>query len=211
MMAHACSTAHGVATNHTSCETVSAEDKRPEDSQATEHDEDMTEPEMVETEGQPLERDDDQDDDDTDGTCSDDDEEQTDGLTESAQPSEDEEKCPSSLLPEVEKVTSQFPEFSRNFKITGKIGEGTFCFPVSLIGVGTFSTVYKAIDLKYELFENSWDASWNDCRKWASPPIKRTDSQETNRPIKFVALKRIYVTSSPTRIFNELKLLHCLR
>jgi len=76
---------------------------------------------------------------------------------------------------------------------------------------GTFSTVYKAIDINYHLYENDWDASWKDCRKWAFPPIKKAEIRETKRPEKFVALKRIYVTSSPTRILNELELLHCLR
>jgi cell division control protein 7 len=77
---------------------------------------------------------------------------------------------------------------------------------------GTFSTVYKAIDVNYDLYENNWDASWKDTRKWASPPIKKKkEGGEAKTSVKVVALKRIYVTSSPTRILNELELLHHLR
>lgn len=97
--------------------------------------------------------------------------------------------------------------------------------------------MYKAEDLQYERFDNSWDLD-KDTEKWASPPLKRTRTasgtrrpdqhqhpdenderhlsrtDNTNKPrrrAKYVAIKKIYVTSSPLRILNELELLHDLR
>jgi cell division control protein 7 len=65
------------------------------------------------------------------------------------------------------------------------------------IGEGTFSSVYKAIDIHYQSYDNSgWDIDDDN-----GPPQKKQ---------KLVALKKIYVTSSVTRIMNELKLLKSL-
>lgn len=61
--------------------------------------------------------------------------------------------------------------------------------------IGTFSSVYKAIDLHHNSYDNSdWD---------------RDDIH--HRKKVYVALKRIYVTSSPQRILNELELMEDLR
>lgn len=86
---------------------------------------------------------------------------------------------------------------------------------------GTFSTVYKAEDLDYEFYQNDWDDVSNDASKWLSPPIKRRVKAETrsssntyqriHKETRYVAIKKIYVTSSPMRIQNELELLHDLR
>ncbi|KXN68142.1 kinase-like protein [Conidiobolus coronatus NRRL 28638] len=71
------------------------------------------------------------------------------------------------------------------------------------IGEGTFSTVYKAVDLKHFMFDNSyWDfdfASEED-----------TGNAFIRPPPKFVAIKKIYVTSSCNRIENEISILHQL-
>lgn len=79
---------------------------------------------------------------------------------------------------------------------------------------GTFSTVYKAEDLRYDSYDNSWDLD-RDTEKWTPPPLKSSGldgaSQPRRRRPKYVAVKKIYVTSSPSRIFNELDLLHDLR
>jgi cell division control protein 7 len=85
--------------------------------------------------------------------------------------------------------------------------------------IGTFSTVYKAEDLLYEAYENDWDIEGKESSKWTSPPLKkrRTGMQELDeygqqrRRQKYVAIKKIYVTSSPIRILNELELLNELR
>lgn len=66
---------------------------------------------------------------------------------------------------------------------------------ISKIGEGTFSTVYKAEDCFQDLHDNSW-----------------LDSRGGNRNERYyVAIKRIYVTSSPQRIFNELDILQSLQ
>lgn len=82
---------------------------------------------------------------------------------------------------------------------------------------GTFSTVYKAEDLLYDYYQNDWDTFQKE--SWPSPPPKRRrlgDGSERTLPSerkkpRYVALKKIYVTSSPIRIQNELELLHDLR
>lgn len=79
---------------------------------------------------------------------------------------------------------------------------------------GTFSTVFKAEDLHYSRYDNSWDFD-NEAAKWTPPPLKRQAMNFSNRSPrrrpKYVAIKKIYVTSSPARILNELELLHDLR
>lgn len=88
---------------------------------------------------------------------------------------------------------------------------------------GTFSTVYKAEDLQYDSYDNSWDLD-KETEKWTPPPLRSFTTSQSNsftleaqyqhqrrRKPKYVAVKKIYVTSSPSRIFNELDLLHDLR
>ena len=124
---------------------------------------------------------------------------------------------PACLSPDVQKFISQMPEVSQHFRIVSKIGEGISMGPLVLVvspdltSVGTFSSVYKAVDLNYHIYDNSWDANWLQTQKYASPPIQKRRENETKRPLKYVALKRIYVTSSPSRILNELHLLHHLK
>jgi cell division control protein 7 len=75
---------------------------------------------------------------------------------------------------------------------------------------GTFSTVYKAEDLKYDAYQNEWDIEAKENVKWSSPSPRRRMHAARQKP-HFVAIKKIYVTSSPGRIVNELDLLHDLR
>jgi hypothetical protein len=82
--------------------------------------------------------------------------------------------------------------------------------------IGTFSSVYKAIDLLHYHHDN---AAW--CRKHLSADMRRihmlsTDDWEMETLAEIhecavVALKRIYAVSSPTRIWNEIAILHHLR
>lgn len=82
------------------------------------------------------------------------------------------------------------------------------------------------MDLQYDRYDNRWDLD-KENEKWTPPPLKRHASRsssatvdqnhaselsqrQTRRP-KYVAVKKIYVTSSPSRILNELELLHDLR
>jgi cell division control protein 7 len=72
----------------------------------------------------------------------------------------------------------------------------------------------------YDGFVNDWDLEEKERSKWTSPPPSKagmvTTSKDTQDPRrrsgpKYVAIKKIYVTSSPTRILNELELLADLR
>jgi cell division control protein 7 len=78
--------------------------------------------------------------------------------------------------------------------------------------------VYKAEQLSEDDVEDSENEPSDDISS-SAPPSKRrktySSSQTLGRshrpPYQFVALKKIYVTSSPSRILNELELLHELR
>ncbi|KAI7781634.1 kinase-like protein [Diaporthe eres] len=119
---------------------------------------------------------------------------------------------------DMRRLQDAFPGFRRKYKLIKRIGEGTF------------STVYKAEDLQYDRYENKWDVD-KENESWTPPPLKRhvdrsssssatidQASELTSRTARqhrtrsrFVAIKKIYVTSSPSRILNELELLHDLR
>ncbi|CAO3584707.1 unnamed protein product [Absidia cylindrospora] len=81
------------------------------------------------------------------------------------------------------------------------------------IGCGTFSSVYKALDIRHDVYDNSF---WEP-----APPIPPNvaendttgDDTDIRKPAKerFVALKQIYATSSPKRMAQEIKILQHLR
>ncbi|KAE8395399.1 hypothetical protein ETB97_003108 [Aspergillus alliaceus] len=121
---------------------------------------------------------------------------------------QDEEDVDDSVKEDMKKLEDTFPGISDRFRLVNRIGEGTF------------STVYKAEDLLYDHYRNDWDMFQGyQCNSWASPPSKRRrvdGDYGQSLPFKqqkprYVALKKIYVTSSPFRIQNELELLHDLR
>ncbi|KAH7245745.1 kinase-like domain-containing protein [Fusarium tricinctum] len=119
---------------------------------------------------------------------------------EAAEESSEEEAVDRSVQADMDKLQSDFPGFRNRYRLIKRIGEGTF------------STVYKAEDIMYDHYDNSWDYE-DDSSKWTPPP-KATDSPVAPRPrrkARYVAIKKIYVTSSPSRILNELELLHDLR
>ncbi|KAF8543050.1 kinase-like domain-containing protein [Trichophaea hybrida] len=100
---------------------------------------------------------------------------------------EEKEELPTDpyIIEEIAKFQATFRGIEKRFRLINKIGEGTF------------SSVYKAEDLLYDKYDNSWDFE--------------DGSRHTGvRPPKYVAIKKIYVTSSPARIQNELELLHDL-
>ncbi|PHH56217.1 Cell cycle serine/threonine-protein kinase hsk1 [Ceratocystis fimbriata CBS 114723] len=113
---------------------------------------------------------------------------------------EEEEAIDPAIVKDMEQLQRQIPGFRNHYRLIKRIGEGTF------------STVYKAEDLLYDNYDNSWDFELED-HKWEAPPIKTRHNNRpyTKRQPKFVAIKKIYVTSSPQRILNELELLHDLR
>ncbi|KAI2464848.1 kinase-like protein [Annulohypoxylon bovei var. microspora] len=112
-----------------------------------------------------------------------------------------------SVQHDMDKLQATFPDFKDKYRLIKRIGEGTF------------STVYKAEDIQYHQYENNWDMDAVESQ-WRPPPLRgasrsrsRSDSHSsrTRHKPKFVAIKKIYVTSSPSRILNELELLHDLR
>jgi cell division control protein 7 len=102
---------------------------------------------------------------------------------------------------EMRDLESAVPRILRDYRLLDRLGEGMQLHPSLLksqvgkyacvILVGTFSTVYKALD-------KAQDAQFSG--KWHPPIVPRSARA-------FVALKRIYVTSSPQRIANELSIL----
>lgn len=119
--------------------------------------------------------------------------------------SESQEDIDESVLQEMADLEETFHDMGLKYRMIDRIGEGTF------------STVYKAEDLHYDYYQNDWDRE--SSAKWLSPPVKKrrkhySESPPSSQPRKrshFVAIKKIYVTSSPMRIQNELELLHVLR
>ncbi|OBR16557.1 Cell cycle protein [Colletotrichum higginsianum IMI 349063] len=120
---------------------------------------------------------------------------------------DDDDVVDSAVQRDMDRLQDGYPGFRQKYRLIKRIGEGTF------------STVYKAEDLQYDRYDNDWDIEEKDnpAGKWTSPPLKpypaaaATTTREPRRRARYVAIKKIYVTSSPTRILNELELLHDLR
>lgn len=120
--------------------------------------------------------------------------------------SDEDEPIDVTVQQDMEKLQHTFPHFKDGYRLIKRIGEGTF------------STVYKAEDIRYNHYINTWDIDAEDTpSQWTPPPLKSSashtssSSRRSRRKPKFVAIKKIYVTSSPARILNELELLHDLR
>ncbi|SPO05519.1 probable mitogen-activated protein kinase HOG1 [Cephalotrichum gorgonifer] len=125
-----------------------------------------------------------------------------------AESSEAESAAPTHVVRDMERLGDDIPGFREKYRLIKRIGEGTF------------STVYKAEDLQYDRYLNEWDIEEKEATKWVPPPVRRTQDdrddhfraqEQPRRRPKYVAIKKIYVTSSPARIYNELELLHVLR
>ncbi|CAK9435809.1 uncharacterized protein LODBEIA_P04840 [Lodderomyces beijingensis] len=108
---------------------------------------------------------------------------------------DDDDEVTLEVLEDMHKLETAFPVLGRDYRLIDKIGEGTF------------STVYKAEALNGQVRLSS--------DVWRSPPLKKRKNNSAAVALKrkknpVVALKQIYVTSSPNRIFNELNLLYML-
>ncbi|KAK9473299.1 cell cycle serine/threonine-protein kinase hsk1 [Dipodascopsis tothii] len=112
----------------------------------------------------------------------------------------DEESVSHEILEELRNFVASFKGITKKFRFISKIGEGTF------------SSVYKAEDLDYYKYDNRWDEDALDLngKRYVRKRSKGAEALIRPRPKKYVAIKRIYVTSSPHRIYNELELLHTL-
>ncbi|KAG6831976.1 hypothetical protein H0H87_003119 [Tephrocybe sp. NHM501043] len=100
------------------------------------------------------------------------------------------------ILEEIVDLEEKMPELAKDYKIVDRLGNGTF------------SSVYKALDLGYH---TKW---YNDPWQGHHPPSSSAHYQSASRPPDskvFVAIKRIYVTSSPERIRNEISIMEDCR
>lgn len=102
------------------------------------------------------------------------------------------------VLDDMERFEQSFKNIAQRYRLINRIGEGTF------------STVYKAEDLLYEHYANEWDVDANKENVNGATTVQKHSASQERKP-KFVAIKKIYVTSSPLRILNELELLNDLR
>ena len=71
-----------------------------------------------------------------------------------------------------------------------------------VIGTGTFSSVFKAVDLKNSLYDNS---------SWDHSPRKRYNTRKTVSEPRLVAIKQVYASASPARIQREVEILMAVR
>ncbi|PFH50169.1 hypothetical protein AMATHDRAFT_145837 [Amanita thiersii Skay4041] len=97
---------------------------------------------------------------------------------------------------EIDDLEHAVPQLAEDYKV------------VDRLGTGTFSSVYKAIDLWYH--EKWYNAPWHGHH----PPTSSAHYQSAPKPPGskvFVAIKRIYVTSNPERIRNEISILEDCR
>lgn len=111
---------------------------------------------------------------------------------------EEEEDVEDAVLEDIEKFEASFKNITQRYRLINRIGEGTF------------STVYKAEDLLYEHYKNDWDLDADKENVDHANSDHKPAPTRSHKP-RFVAIKKIYVTSSPLRILNELELLHDLR
>jgi hypothetical protein len=128
-------------------------------------------------------------------------------LTNNEKPTKEEEEA--RIAKEIEHLMTTVRGLPNYYKIIDKIGEGTF------------STVYKAQDLRRDLYNNEdWEPQLLNSthHSFVSPtstPIREASSSPSSPNNKvlseFVALKRIYHTSSPKRIANEIEILRKLK
>ncbi|KII94691.1 hypothetical protein PLICRDRAFT_33505 [Plicaturopsis crispa FD-325 SS-3] len=97
---------------------------------------------------------------------------------------------------EIAELEDAVPQLDSDYKI------------IDRLGTGTFSSVYKAIDIGYH---DKWDNTpWHGFH----PPSSSAHYQSVSRPPGskvFVAIKRIYVTSNPERIRNEVAIMEDCR
>ncbi|KTW27661.1 hypothetical protein T552_02102 [Pneumocystis carinii B80] len=111
------------------------------------------------------------------------------------------EKISENVRNEIKNLYETFHHLRKHYKLINKIGEGTF------------SSVYMAEDCNYNEYINEWQYKEQKTFSWNTPLLKRRKilSKYDNYKKKYVALKKIYVTSSPARIINELKILKDLK
>lgn len=97
---------------------------------------------------------------------------------------------------EIADLEATVPQLTPDYKI------------VDRLGTGTFSSVYKAIDLEYH---DRWDNTpWQGYHPSSSSASYMSEHRPSGGKV-FVAVKRIYVTSGPERIRNEISIMEDCR
>ncbi|TFK24689.1 kinase-like protein [Coprinopsis marcescibilis] len=99
------------------------------------------------------------------------------------------------IIDEMEEFMDALPQLYESYKL------------IDRLGTGTFSSVYKAVDLLYAVYDN---------KPWLGHHVPGSSASYQSMEVKegrsaFVAIKRIYVTSGPERIRNELMILERCR
>jgi cell division control protein 7 len=100
---------------------------------------------------------------------------------------------------EIEDLEKAVPSLKEDYRV------------IDRLGTGTFSSVYKAVDLGYF---SKWDNSaWlghhppSSSAYYQSKPKEQRFGKDGVEKKVYVAIKRIYVTSSPERVRNEIAIL----
>ncbi|KAI9276059.1 kinase-like domain-containing protein [Sporodiniella umbellata] len=99
---------------------------------------------------------------------------------------------------EMKQLMKELPCLSEYYELKEKIGRGTF------------STVYKALDIRRDMYDNNdWFSTVLNKPYTGEDKAKHLNDAKVQN--EFVALKRVYSTSSPHRIANEIKILQQLK
>ncbi|KAG5363113.1 Cell cycle serine/threonine-protein kinase hsk1 [Yarrowia sp. B02] len=127
-------------------------------------------------------------------------------------------KRPLPKRPQGRKISHETTLELQNFELSCK-GLADHYRLLDKVGEGTFSSVYLAEDIHYDLKRAlaARKKQSQSSNHWKSPPmnskkrirlLERSNADIHRGPL--VAIKRIYVTSSPKRILNEIKILDAL-
>lgn len=100
------------------------------------------------------------------------------------------------IASEIEALSEALPTLSQDYQLLDRLG------------TGTFSSVYKALDLHYH---TKWDnALWHGTHPSGSSAHYQSVPHREEEKV-YVAIKRIYVTSGPERIRNEISIMDSVR
>ncbi|KAJ4479077.1 kinase-like protein [Lentinula aciculospora] len=96
------------------------------------------------------------------------------------------------IMAEIDDLEEAVPQLSVDYKLLDRLG------------TGTFSSVYKALDIRYH--DKWFNAPWHGYHHTSSSAYYQSVPRPPGTKV-YVAIKRIYVTSSPERIRNEISIL----
>ncbi|KAJ3715894.1 kinase-like protein [Lentinula guzmanii] len=96
------------------------------------------------------------------------------------------------IVTEMNDLEEAVPQLSTDYKLLDRLG------------TGTFSSVYKAFDLHYH--DKWFNVPWHGHHHTSSSAYFQSAPRPPGSKV-YVAIKRIYVTSSPERIRNEIAIL----